>query len=373
MKTILHVFVSLGMGGAENLLLQILRRLDPSEYRSVVCCIGDRKEIGSQIADLGVPLHEFGLLKKGGFDYRIVSKLRQLMREEKVSLVHTHLYHANLYGRLAASCEGIPVIASVHNSYPRPRWHRHLVNRWLARKCSFVTVGSEQVYDDVMRLDGVPEEKLILIPNAVDVESKNLLSRDEARRLLGVGPETFLIGTVGRLEEQKGHKHLVEAMKLLKKDHPTMKAIIVGEGRQRCFLENQIWELGLKDQVQLIGQRSDLADFFVGLDLFVMPSLWEGLALAMLSAMAAGVPVLATDVGGVRRALDEGKAGFILPAGDSERLAKEIEKALLDPEERFNRARAGFQRVRDHYSIQALVARLQELYAQSIQDCSSIK
>jgi len=350
------------MGGAENLLLQLVGRLDSTRYRSVVCCIGEKKEIGRQIEEMGIQVHELGLLKKGGYDPKIISLLRDLIRREKVDLVHTHLYHANLYGRLAAKKEKIPAIASVHNSYAKPRWYRHLLNRWLARTTSFITVGSEQVLDDVRRLDGVPLEKLILIPNAIDTTATSTVGREKARRALGFGPEAFLIGTVGRLEEQKGHKHLIEAMAFLRSRHPNMHAVIVGEGRLRPSLEKLICDQGLKEKVILTGQRSNLPDIFVALDLFVMPSLWEGLALAMLSAMAAGLPVIATDVGGVRQALDEGRAGVIIPSGDPKALAEAMSQALLNPDMLEVKARLGRERVKQKYSILSLVDQIQNLY-----------
>lgn len=354
------------MGGAENLLLQLVQRLDPSRYRSVVCCINNKGDIGKQIETLGIPVHELGLLKKGGFDRTIIKKLCGILEKGNVDLIHTHLYHANLYGRLAARRTGIPAVASVHNTYAKPRWHRHLLNRWLARGTAFVTVGSEQVLEDVRRLDKIPEHKLVLIPNAVDTGAVSSLSKEEARSRLGFQPEDFVIGTVGRLEEQKGHKFLVEAAEHLVKECPRLRVLIVGEGRLRPALEEQIQTLKLQNVVSLPGQRSDLPDIFAALDLFVMPSLWEGLALAMLSAMTAGLPVVATDVGGVQKALDGGQAGTIVPPGDTAALVEGIQKAISQPEASLVKSRAGKERVKKLYSIESLVRQVAGLYEKAL-------
>lgn len=361
---ILHLFVSLPMGGAENLLLSTLRLLDPERFSSVVCCIGERGEIGEQILAMGVPLVELHLLKKGGFDRNIVTALVDLIRLEKIDLVHSHLYHANFYGRLAARKVGVPAIASIHNTYTRTKLHRQLINWYLSRNTAAIITGSEEIRRDVIRYDHVPESMVELIPNSIDLSrSESRLSKSQARENLGLPEDATVVGTVGRLEEQKGHRYLIEALALLRQKGIDAYLLLVGDGRERVALNTQTQQLGLEDRVKFLGTRQDLGDLFRAMDLFVMPSLWEGMSLAMLSAMAAGLPVIATDVGGVRNVLGSGGYGFIAAAGDANRLADKIAYSLGHPEMANEKARRGKQKIEATFSDHGMVNKLQEIYA----------
>ena len=362
-RRILHLFITLPMGGAENLLLSVLGRLDPERFASTVCCIGERGMLGERVMAMGVPLVELNLLRKGGVDRAIVPALAELIRRERIDLIHSHLYHANFYGRLAARKAGIPAVASVHNTYNRPKLHRRLVNWYLARHTATIIAGSEEIRRDIVRYDHVPEQRVELIPNSVDPSrSDSSLSREEARRNLGLPEDALVLGTVGRLEEQKGHRYLVEALGLLVRDGVNARLLLVGEGRERSALEGLTTQLRLQDRVLFLGTRSDLGDLFRAMDLFVMPSLWEGLSLAMLSAMAAGLPVVATSVGGVRQVLGNDEYGVTVAPGDARALASRIKHCLADPQHARQLGAKGAQLVRDRYSDEAMVRRLEAIY-----------
>lgn len=149
---LLHLFVSLPVGGAENILLNTVRGLDPQRYHSTVCCIQQKGPIGEEVEALGVPLQVLGKLQKGGWDSSIVDDLVALIRRERIDLVHTHLYHANLYGRLAAKKAGVPVVASIHNTYSgKPKWHRRLINWNLGRHTGAIIAGSNEIRADIRR------------------------------------------------------------------------------------------------------------------------------------------------------------------------------------------------------------------------------
>jgi len=361
---ILHLFVTLPMGGAENLLLSILRRLNPERFASTVCCIGERGLLGDKVLEMGVPLVELHMLHKGGVDKQIVPTLVDILRRERIDLVHSHLYHANFYGRLAAKKAGIPVIASIHNTYNRPKWHRRLVNWYLSHHTAAIIAGSEEIRHDIVRYDHVPESLVEIIPNSVDLSlSESALSKEEARSNLGLPENTLVLGTVGRLEEQKGHRYLIEALSLLIRDGLNAYLLLVGDGRERIALENLTTKLGLQDRVLFLGTRNDLGNLFRAMDLFIMPSLWEGLSLAMLSAMATSLPVIATSVGGVRQVLGNDEFGFTISPGDPQALAAKIKECQGDWQNTLHRGIQGMQHVRDHYSDDAMVKRLEVVYS----------
>jgi glycosyltransferase involved in cell wall biosynthesis len=360
---ILHVFVTLPVGGAENLLISILKGLDPDRYESVVCTLGPGGELSAAVKALGVPFVELGFRVGKVRSGIIVSTLSEVMQLEKIDIVHSHLYHANRYARQAARKVGIPAVVSIHNTYIRPKLHRRLINWWLARHTSAVLVGSEEVRRDVLRYDRVPAGLIEIIPNSVDL-GRSLAERAAGviRAELSIPDGAYVLGTIGRLEIQKGHRVLIEALQELRDRFPVV-LLLIGSGREESALRKQVADLGLEREVRFLGTRSDLGDLFSAMHLFVMPSLWEGLSLAMLSAMAAGLPVVATDVGGVSAVLGCNERGWVVPADNVAALVEAVNYCHEHPQEAAARGEAGRQHVHDNYSDSAMVRRIEAVYA----------
>jgi glycosyltransferase involved in cell wall biosynthesis len=226
-----------------------------------------------------------------------------------------------------------------------------------------VLVGSSQVWQDVRRYDGVPASRLVLMPYGIPLEGLNpRLSRAEARQRLGLPANGLVIGAVGRLEEQKGHAYLLAALPELRRAIPDLSVLLVGEGRRQEDLKHQVQELGLEGTVRFLGTRRDLPEIFRALDLFVQPSLWEGLPLALLKAMGAGLPVVATRVSGSREAVMDGVNGCLVEPGDPEALARAILGLQRQPEARQRLGEAARRTVAERYSLKAMLRRLEELY-----------
>jgi glycosyltransferase involved in cell wall biosynthesis len=368
-RSILHLITRLPIGGAERLLLGILRNLDTSEFKSAVCCIQDRGELADEVEAMGISVIALNLMKRGSYDWAVVPRLREIIRGLHIDLVHTHLYHANMYGRLAAQKEGVAAIASVHNTYDRRKWHRHLINRWLARKTFVITAGSEYVERDLLTVDKLPRSKVLRLPNSIDLSRvETPKSKVDARMRFGFSESDFIIGTVGRLEEQKGHIFLLRAFQNLRgrTDGRRLKLLIVGDGRLRSYLQEVSKQLGISEAVCFSGSIGDLGEIYQALDLFAMPSLWEGLSLAMLEAMAAGLPVVATEVGGARDVLGESQYGLLVPPSDPAALEISIGKVIDAPDYAFRMANAGRERVRLNYDVAALASQIEGLYRAAV-------
>jgi glycosyltransferase involved in cell wall biosynthesis len=362
---VLYLIVDLTVGGAEDHLLSLARNLDKARFLPVVCCIGRKGPIGAEIEATGVRVEELGKLRKGGFDREIVPLLRALIRRERIDLVHAHMYHANLYGRLAAFREGVPAVISVHNTYVRPKIHRRVVNKWLARRTPFILAGSEAIRDDIVKYDGVPPGKIHVIPYGVDAEKFHCaLSREEAREKLGLPGDRFLVGTVGRLEEQKGQKYLIDAAGRLRREGREATLLIVGDGREGDRLRERARREGVGDAVLFLGTRRDLPELFRAMDVFAFPSLWEGFPIALLSAMAAGLPVIVTPVGGVPEVVKDGINGLIVPAGDPVALAAAIWRVHEDPVGASVLGGAAEATIRNRYSHRTTARRIMEIYDQ---------
>jgi glycosyltransferase involved in cell wall biosynthesis len=362
---ILHLITRLPIGGAERLLLGILRNLDPTQFVSVVCCIQDRGELAEEAEAMGIPVIALNLMQRGGHDRLVVPALRKLMREQRIDLVHTHLYHANLYGRLAAHKEGIPAIASVHNTYKKRKWYRHLINRWLARKTFVVTAGSEDVERDLLEVDRLPRNKVVRLPNSIDLSRvETAMSVAEAKQRFGFAATDIVIGTVGRVEEQKGHRFLLEAFAKLRQrpDGERLKLLLVGDGRLLPQLRDSASRLGIAEVCCFPGGIARLAEVYRAIDLFALPSLWEGLSLAMLEAMASGLPMVATEVGGARDVLGDSQFGLLVPPHDAGALEATLGRLLDAPDTCTTMAMAGKAHVHANYSVTALTQQLVTLY-----------
>lgn len=364
---ILYLIVTLPVGGAEEHLLSLIRNLDRSRYDPLVCCIGKSGPIGGEIEKTGVRLVELGMLSRGGFDRRIVRMIREVLRREKISLLHSHLYHANFYGRLAAFQEHIPAVCTIHNTYARPKLHRRFLNRWLARRSSRIIAVSGPVHDDIVRYDGVAPSKITVIPNGVDMSRFDIsLSREQSRERLGVPLEGFLVGAIGRLEEQKGLSYLIEAIRILVEGGKNVSLFVVGSGREEGRLREQAANSGIADSVFFLGTRRDVPELYRAMDVFALSSLWEGGPITLLEAMASGVPVVATPVGFVPEVLQDGKNGFIVPIRDPEELAEALWKVHEDPFTAEAAAQAGRETVRDRYSHQFLAERVMAVYEETL-------
>jgi len=372
---LLHVITRLPIGGAEQLLLGIIKHLDPKKFTSVVCCIQDRGELADEFESNGVTVINLDLMAKGRFDRSVVPSIRKLIIKYQIDVIHTHLYHANLYGRLAARHEKKPVIASVHNTYAHQKWHRHLINRYLGRYTFCVTAGSADVKNDLIKIDHLPQEKILLLPNAIDLNRVSTsLPSHHAKHHLGFNHDDFVIGTVGRIEKQKGHEFLIQAISHIRNKHniPKIKLLIIGDGDLLPALHQKCNMLGISDICKLPGSMPQLANIYRAIDVFVMPSLWEGLSLAMLEAMAAELPIIATNVGGVNDVIKHEEHGLIVKPGDYFEISSAIQRLYFSPTLRKQLSLSGAQRVRENYSITSMASILSTLYVKAFTNNHSL-
>jgi glycosyltransferase involved in cell wall biosynthesis len=368
---LLYLIVDLPVGGAEIHLLNLIRNLDRDRYSPVVLCIGKNGPIGEEIAKEGVPVKELGLLRKGGPDPGIVRSLREFFRKEKISLVHSHLYHANYYGRLASFREGIPAVCTIHNTYASPKLHRRLINRWLARKTARMIAVSVPVRDDILRYDGVDPSKVVIIPNGVDPDRFDIpLTRVEARERLGIPADHFLIGTVGRLEEQKGLQYLLDAVRILREGGKKAYLLMAGSGREEIRLREQAIRGGIEDAVFFLGARTDVPELYRAMDVFALSSLWEGGPITLLEAMASGIPVVATPVGFVPEILRDGVNGLLVPLRDPVILGEALWRVREDPAWAEAMGREGRESVRCGYTHRHLVEKVMAVYEEVLSDVS---
>lgn len=363
---ILFVFVSMPVGGAEQLCFELLKGLDPQRYHALTCCIGSKGVVGKEIERAGFEVIELGRMKSRQFDFGAVLDLRNLMKERKIDIVHTNMYHANLYGRLGALLlrRGRPaVVTAIHSVYNETKWHRLIINRVLNRYTDRILAVSEPAKDDIVRFEKAPVEKVVVFPPGVDFGRLDVpLSREEAKARIGLAGSELVIGTVGRLIAAKRHGLLMQAMAVLREKGHQARLLIVGGGPMEESLRQQAAELQIEDRVLLLGIRRDVPQLLKAMDVFVMSSVYEGTPVALLEAMAAGLPCVITSVPGMVTLLGGEGFGRIVPSGDELSMADAIADLLLSENKRLEYGQAVRQRAREQYGREAMIGRLESIY-----------
>ena len=290
------------------------------------------------------------------------------MRDEAVDVVHTHLFVDGFYGRLAAVLAGVPVrLVTQQNAYddPRhrlPRW-QIWVNRLLAPFTTYFVAVSEAARAYLQTVEWVPPTKVQVIPNAIDVPPPPSPAAVQAlRRDWAAHPTAPLVGTVARLEPQKGLDVLLAALPRVREAVPDDDTTHVGQGALRDALAAQARALGVADVVIFAGPREDVWTVLAALDVFVLPSRFEGLSLALLEAMAAGKPVVATAVSGSIEVVEDGVTGVLVPPNDPEALARGLIHVLGSPDVARRLGEAGRRRVAQRYTLPTVARAYEALY-----------
>jgi glycosyltransferase involved in cell wall biosynthesis len=365
---VLHIMAALPVGGAETLLLASLKAGDQDCVSYLVCSLSDKGPVGEEMERAGIEVIPLGRMGHKRFDVGIILSLCRLMRHREVDIVHTHLYHAGRYGRIAAALARVPcVVATFHNIYKTSRFKQHCFNWALGKVTDRVIAVSEAVKDHLVRYDHLDPASITVVPNGIDLRVFSGHNGAKARRSLGVPSDAYLIGTVGRLEVQKGQIVLLQAMRELMTECPEARGLIVGGGSQEGILRRVADDLGLRDRVIFTGLRRDIPELLAALDLFVLPSLWEGFPLALLEAMASGLPVVATSVGGVPEIISDRSIGILIDPRRPDQLVAAIMRCRDDRQSAVRMAEAGRRWVEQCGSIQAYKRRLEALYLQLLQ------
>jgi glycosyltransferase involved in cell wall biosynthesis len=360
---ILHVISKLTVGGVENQLLMILKKYDKRKLYPLVCSLSDKGEIGKEIEDSGIEVIPLNKLKHR-FDWTIVKEIYHLIKIRDIKIVRTHQYHANLYGRLAAWLAKVPcIVASIHNVFTIDRkLHRRMINRFLARFTDKVVAVSETIKRDILKYDGLRVDKVTVINNGIDTDRLLNMDGNVIRTEFNIFPDVPVIGTIGRLTFQKGQKYLIEAVSKIKEKFPRIMLLIVGDGLIKDELQNYAKILGINEHVIFTGSRRDVPALLAAMDIFVFPSLWEGLPNALIEAMAAGKAIIATDIPPVREIFNTEKIGILIPARDSNAIASSIELLLYDKTLAETFGKSAQERAFSHFNINTTVDKYTTLF-----------
>ena len=359
-KTVLYAIATLDPAGAEGQLVALATHLDPERYRPIVCALTRGGPLEADLTAAGVETVVLG--KRFRLDLRVVARLARLIESSGADLVHTWLFTGNTFGRAAAWWAGTAAVIASERSVDRWRGPVHrFIDRAFARRSDRIIANAEAVKSFYVDHEGLCPELFAVVPNGLDPERFAQAQPAALRQELGLDPRARIVGCAGRLEEQKGVQHLVDAAGALPPGEAPTVFVVAGAGPQEAMLRDRVAGLGLEGRVHLLGYRSDVAEVMAACDVFVLPSLWEGLPNVVLEAMAAGVPVVATDVGGTRELVTDRESGLLAPASDPHALAHAIRQLLDDPD-LAQRCAAGGRAVAERHTIAAMVERTQAVY-----------
>ena len=364
MIRVLFIIWSLERGGAERFLAGLLDNIDRTRFDPVLCCMNWKGEWAEPLEKKGIRV--IALNKKNGIDVKAFWALVRIIREGRFQIVNTHLWLADVMGRIAAILCGVPVIISTaQNVDVWKKWHHRLADRILALKTAKVIAVSNAVKEYYHRQVGIPAGKIEVIPNAIDVAAyENAGDVSYLYKEFDLKPEDFILACIGRLNFQKGHKYLLESLKEIYNEMPDLKVLMVGEGEERENLNRTAQEYGITSLLRFTGQRKDIPQILKLSRALVLPSLFEGLPLCVLEAMAASRPVIATDVGGTKELAVDGKTALIIEPKNPGQLSRSIRqlRGLLDQGRQMGMA--GHEIVTKDFSIQSITRKTTDLFEQ---------
>jgi sugar transferase (PEP-CTERM/EpsH1 system associated) len=359
---IVHVVNSLETGGLENGVVNLVN-VAGERFRHAVICLTTEGSLRNRLKP-AVEVLTIG--KRPGIDLRAFGRLTLLLRRLRPAVVHSRNW-ATFDTVVAARLARAPAV--VHGEHGRditdpegknPRRTRFrrafapLVDRFVA-----VSRDLERWLVEEIRL---PADKVVTIPNGVDLARFGALGRPEARRRLGIPVDRVVVGTVGRLDPVKDQAGLVEAFARLRAKRPDALLVIVGDGPCRALLTGLIARRGLQDHALVLGERRDIPEILAALDVFVLPSIAEGMSNTVLEAMSTGLPVVATRVGGNPELVEDGLTGRLVSPLDPAALAAAIEGYLDDSHLRLLHGKASRQRAVDHFDLTRMAGAYRDLY-----------
>ena len=376
---ILHVIDSLGRrGGAERQLALEIGALDRQRFSNHICYLRPPDYLEPLFRSMNVPVHRLNVSGKGQW-FSGVRRLRKLVKSLEIDLIHTSLYDSDIVGGVAGRLAGVPVISTLTSSLYEPEWlidnpqvnraklaFARLTRAFAARYCDqHVVAISEAVKSSAIRQLGLSEEKVSVIYRAISPDWLNNGASPAAIEGRPVGekkrpdglPEGYpiLINT-GRLEPPKGQRYIIEAMPKVLRQFPEAILLIAGEGSLQTQLEDLAWELGVKDRVILLGQRTDVKQLLEFSDIFIFPSLYEGLGNALIESMVMGLPSIVSNIPTFVEVTEEGKYGTLVPLRDPSAIANAVKELAAHPQDAILLGQRASEMARHKFILEEVVS-----------------
>lgn len=362
---ILHLISSSGLLGAEHVLLELAEHTRKAGFKVTIGVFKNSQnpnlEVANAARERGFEIEIFPC--NGRFDKDTIQVIKNYIDCAGIKIIHSHNYKSNFYAQRALSNSNVRWVVTNHGRRfgIKPLLYS-ILDTFVVRHADRVIAVSKKIVRR-MKLNGIDSQKICLIENGVNLNRfiKNIAS-DSTRQSLGIKNGTLVIGTVGSLTKEKGHVYLLRAVPKVIENFQEAGFLFVGDGRERASLEKTVLDLGVKDSVIFAGMRKDVPEILSMLDVFVLPSLNEGLPMALLEAQAARIPTIATRIGAIPDVVENGVTGVLIPPKDPEAISKAIIRTLTDRNSAFEMAQRGFQRVQSYFSSQRMANQYLSLY-----------
>lgn len=362
---ILHVIDSLGIGGMERIVIEVANGLDSARFEQVVCCISRRGEAADQLRD-GVRCFDLGKGDKA--DRLMPLKLAGVIRRERPDIIHSQSWSGVDTALAKLLTPGVKLVHSEHGrSYSdlrRQSLMRRMARRGLYHVADSVFAISSEVREFYCGQTGFSAERMQIIPNGIDTRRIDEADAKGIRAEFGIAPDDFVFGTVARLDLTKDTMTLARAFAAiaLPRQNPKLKLLIVGDGEQRARLEEFLAMLGLNRIVIFAGMRRDVPRLLRAMDVFALSSVSEGLPLTVLEAMAARLPVVATNVGALPELVEEGRTGFLVPIRHAAAMSDKFEAFLANRRLANILGEAARQKVVREFTMERMLRNYGEMY-----------
>lgn len=371
---ILYLHADLDVGGSETQLAALARRLPRDRFAPAFALLWEPGIHAAAVVADGIPVHLLGLrhpARDGWLAFawsavRALVRYLRLARRGRVDIVDAWLYQGYWLAALTRPLTRIPVFIAGRRSLSgfKRRWGPipRALDAIARRAPDRIVANAEAVRASVMAVEGVAADRISVIRNGIVVDGIAGASRDAIRAEWGCGPDDVVVGCVALLNPRKGLEDLVAAMARVAERRPSVRTVLVGDGPLRSALEAHAAQLGIGDRVRFHGRHAEPRALHAGFDVFVHPSLAEGLPNAVLEAAASGLPIVATDVGGTREVVVHGRTGLLVPPGSPAALAEAVNELLADPERAGHLGEAAREHAAEWFGMDRFVAETGRLY-----------
>lgn len=359
---VIHIVNSLKIGGAEMFLTNLSNHLKSLGIDVHVCCLFNKGPLINRLKTNDIPVKCLYISRKPRMNnlYRVFLTLRF----DAFDIVHCHLPEASWYGALAGWLARIPVrIVHLQNTHWYWKLKLRVFDRLLFKFADAAFSCSKAVLNFYTERVWYPKDKLYLVYNSIDPQQfVQLPDRATVRSRLGLDHEHLILTTVASLTPQKGHINLLQSFRNIVAIYPNTRLVLVGEGPLRCELQEVVRSLGLERWVYWFGERLDVPEILQASDIFILPSLWEGLPMVLVEASFVGLPVVASNVGGIPEVIEDGGSGFLVPPGDIDSLTWACIRLIENPELRRKMGERGKTIAYSKFNIRRTALHVVELY-----------
>lgn len=363
---IAYVIKSMGVGGSQTHLTQVLRFLDRSRFDPVLYCLSGEGALLDTVRSLGVPVvaPAARLGFKGPALVVRVGALTRALHQQRADIVHNYLLRANLVGSVSARLARVPVVLCSKRGCHERRGFALVSAKIGNRLANCISVNARAVREFVHANEGCAREKMMVIPSGIDTGRFRPLPGADFKARFGLPAHKLIVGAVTRMRVVKGVEEFIRGMRLLRDMRHDVHAVMAGEITLDERLHKLVRSLGLEDHLTLLGPRSDMPEVYSTFDVFVLSSHGEGMSNALLEAMAMEKPVVVTDVGGTGEVVRHGHSGLLVPSKDPPALAAAINEVLSDRPRAQEMGRTGRRIVEEAFSAQAMVRQMERLYCE---------